>query len=348
MNANPNSHPEPDLSWIPPKKNPAAETESAAPHVFTYRDVPSVWTLEAKVSWLIENLVIEGGITLITGVSGHGKSIFTTAMAGAVAHGVPFLGLQTVSRKVVYMDRENPLALVKQHLHDLHIGATSQLVYWGAWCEQPPDSPNAGSLIELAQHEKPLFIIDAAISFHTGDENSASDTRSFMDSFRRLSSAGASVVLLHNVSDKDNTRNYRGSSDYQASVDIAWKLIKTSDNDAGLLTDLQLLPFKNRYRGGTPLFLSFRDGAFHDRGRVPQPDNDKEKFIAIVRVNPGLTGAKLTGIAMAQGIPKNKVERMLVDGVAGRWLSFTKAPRGGKLYYLANMTSQLPSFPGDS
>ena len=84
--------------------------------IFTYRDVPSVWDFEARVTWLIEDLIPEGAITLITGDLGHGKTIFATAMAGAIVTGGTFLNRQAQKRKVLYPDRENPLSLVKQHL----------------------------------------------------------------------------------------------------------------------------------------------------------------------------------------------------------------------------------------
>src|SRR5439155_6898238 len=67
---------------------------------FSIADIPSVWGYQAHVTWLVENLIPEGCITLLSGDSGVGKSTLRLALAGAVAHGTAFLGLPTSHRRV--------------------------------------------------------------------------------------------------------------------------------------------------------------------------------------------------------------------------------------------------------
>src|SRR5882724_4638573 len=51
---------------------------------------PSIWSLDMRTSWLVDRLVAERALTLLTGDTGAGKSTLALAIAGAVAHGAPF------------------------------------------------------------------------------------------------------------------------------------------------------------------------------------------------------------------------------------------------------------------
>lgn len=146
-------------------------------------DLPSVWTLEASIEWLIEGFIPLGGITMLSAPSGAGKTWLAQAIAGCVAHGKPFLGLTTKRRKVVYLDRENPLSVVKHRLAALAVGHSDDFLIWGGWnATSPPDpnSPEWKTIITYAEQHHPVLILDSLIRFHTGDEQSAKETRDFM------------------------------------------------------------------------------------------------------------------------------------------------------------------------
>jgi AAA domain len=289
----------------PPKPQPDAK-------VYTWRDVPCVFDLEARVSWLIEDLVPEAAVTLLTGDSGHGKTILATALAGHIVAGLPFLGFGVQQRKVLYMDRENPLGVVKQHLYDLHIKRTSDLIIWGGWCERIPDTPSAPSLIEFARDEHPVIIFDSLIAFHTGDEQSATDTRKYLQHYRQLAAEGATIIVLHHTGKSEGAKQYRGSSDIKASVDVAWLLEKLGDA-ADLLKELRLVGFKNRMGGGRTIPLSFSDGRFSSA--YERSESDEEKLERVVRRNPGEAQRALIELGKMVGLSKHRVEDLLREGV---------------------------------
>ena len=90
--------------------------------------------IDAKVSWLIEDFVVEGGVTLLTGDAGVGKSTLAIAACRAVLRGEPFLGRGTTARKVLYIDRENPVSILLAVIDRLHIPEVPDLEVWGEWC----------------------------------------------------------------------------------------------------------------------------------------------------------------------------------------------------------------------
>jgi AAA domain len=294
------------------QESQAKTTASSGPVAFTWRDVPCVFDLEAHVDWLVEGLVPERAITLFTGDSGHGKTILATALAGHIITGQPFLGHAVSRRKVLYMDRENPLGVVKQHLFDLHIERTEDLIVWGGWCDQPPDSPAAPSLMEFAR-EGGVIIFDSLIAFATGDEQSASDTRKYLQLYRQLAQAGATVIVLHHTGKSEGAKQYRGSSDIKASVDVAWLLEKLGD-PAGLLKDMRLIGFKNRMGGSLSIPLSFEGGMF--RCATERAESQFEIIERIVRTNPGETQRTLIEFGKANGVSKQIVIDLLAKGVA--------------------------------
>jgi RecA-family ATPase len=52
--------------------------------------LPSIWTLEQNIEWLIDEVIPLGSVNLITSESGVGKTWVAFAIAGAVARGEPF------------------------------------------------------------------------------------------------------------------------------------------------------------------------------------------------------------------------------------------------------------------
>ena len=143
-------------------------------------NLPDVNDLPDGGDWILGGLVAAGGVTLIAGEPGAGKSLLALSLAGAVATGVPFLGRATIRRPVLYLDRENHVGLVKTRYDTLGLPSQDEgLFVWGRWARTFPPGPESRLLVQIAQRERPLMIFDSLISFHSGDENSASDTRRF-------------------------------------------------------------------------------------------------------------------------------------------------------------------------
>ena len=105
--------------------------------------IPSPWGFEAiNVTYLVQDLLIEGAVTMWTGESGDGKSTLALALAAAVARGHPFLGRTATERPVLYLDREMPIAVVKERLLRLNIPDISdRLKIWGTWWDHYPPGP---------------------------------------------------------------------------------------------------------------------------------------------------------------------------------------------------------------
>jgi RecA-family ATPase len=77
---------------------------------------------------------------------------------------------------------------------------------WGGWNISPPVGPEDPLVIEFARQHKGLIIYDSLIEFHSGSEQSSTETRAFMRHFRALANLGASVIIFHHTGKADTAK----------------------------------------------------------------------------------------------------------------------------------------------
>jgi len=221
------------------------------PSVFGFDDV--------EIEWAIPGILPMSAITAITGDSGSGKTTFAMFMAGHIASGSDFLGRPCVQRPVLVLDRENSLPVVRERLTRLKIYDEPNLIIAGGWLPGLALHPGSPEVLSWTKETwpRPVIIVDVLRAFLEGDENDSCAMRRFMSSPRRLADAGACVLLLHHTGRAGG--NYRGSSDFKASVDVAYTLHNSSTNR---LDRLVLRAFKQRFNVEQELKLVYSDDWF--------------------------------------------------------------------------------------
>jgi hypothetical protein len=279
-----------------------------------------VWTYEASLSYVVEDLILANAITMLTAESGAGKSMWLLALAASVAQGLPFAGLRTEQRSVIYLDREMPLALVKQRLHDMGIGPLyPRLRVMGGWEKTEAPGPASRELLALAHDEQALFIFDPLIRFANCDENDAAQVRAHMQLYRPLCEAGGSVILSHHKSEKSEAQ-YRGSSDHKGAIDAGWLLTRENESLTDDLRSIVLTALKTR-TGATPtLKFRFEDGLFHTLDKPRRPAVDV--IVEIVAAFAGAMQKDLISHGKRHGLAKNTALAAIEEAVkSGRILA---------------------------
>jgi hypothetical protein len=247
-------------------------------------DIPDPFACSSdETGWVVHGLIPERGITIIAGEAGAGKTWLALALARAMTLGRDLLDRRTSAAQVLYLDRENPLSLIRDRLQVL-FGGTSDLRLWGLWCPDEPPMIGDPRLLEFAK-DGPLIIFDSMIRFHRADENSATEMAQVMARLRQLATVGASVVVLHHKA-KSDTSSYRGSSDIVAGADAVFALAKRDDL-------LELRTFKNRFAAETTIKIrpDFKSGSFAVVGS-PGPESapdEIDSLAKIIRTSPGCT-----------------------------------------------------------
>lgn len=305
--------------------------------------LPAVWELEDSIEWLVDGMIPRASVNLISAESGTGKTWLTQAISGAVAHGREFLRRTVQQAPVLYLDGENPLYVVKRNLRDLGVEPTEHLRIWGGWNDEEPAGPADGRIIRFATDAKPLLIWDSLVEFARCDEQSSTEMREFMKLFRRLAHVGATVIVLHHTGKSKTSKDYRGSTDIKASVDMAY--VVTGHAHQGKLHRLEMSPFKSRIAPGQKFAMEFVAGQGFHAIEAPKQGFGKPKVDAdavvrtIVRENPSLNGAQIKAMAKERGIGKHLVDDALFD----HDFVVEPGPRNSKLYTLR--AGEPPSFP---
>ena len=314
------------------------------PKIAEVSALPSVWTLEDSIDWLVKDMIPRASVNLISAESGTGKTWLAYAIAGAVAHGRSFIGREVRQTPVVYLDGENPLYVVKRNLADLGIGATDQLRVWGGWVDEAPPRPNDPRIVQYVAESHPLMIWDSLIEFAGCDEQSSNEMREFMKLFRHLAHDGATVIVLHHTGKSKTSKDYRGSTDIKASVDMAY--VVSGNARQGKLHRLEMIPFKSRIAPGQKFAMEFKTGEGFHAVEAPKQSFDKpgvdpyEVVRTIVRDSPRLLNAtQIKAMASEQGVSKHRVDEILGSG------EYNIEPGRGaaKLYSLRE--GQFPDFP---
>ena len=295
----------------------------------TIADIPSILNCgKTAVEYLREPELPRHALVALTGDSGSGKSTLASAWAGeAAAAGIP----------VLILDRENPLSVVAERLRRLGITDGPMFKYCGGWLEQGVPGPDSAAVIDWVKscEPRPLVIVDSMAAFHGGDENDAGDTRAFMQQCRTLVDLGATVILIHHEGKADTAKDYRGSSDFKAAVDVAFHVSNFPGPD-GRLGMIRLRCYKSRLGFAGELIYHYRDGRF-ERGQGREAFKTVvEQLTAILRENPGIDGKSLDKRCTAAGLGRDRCRELLKTWEGLGKVRILKGEKNRSEYYLAD------------
>ncbi|HUV04776.1 MAG TPA: AAA family ATPase [Armatimonadota bacterium] len=189
------------------------------------------------VSWTVLNLVPTGGISMISGDSGVGKSWLMLHLAQCVASGMAFLGTFPVTPcGVLVLDAETGPSLLERRVKKLFSGLQAE----NSDNEMPADLPV--SIMPTAMRFKPetvnqfadylkregiaLVIADPLINYCGMEENSAEGMAAFFEIIRSITQeAGCTFIFTHHSRKESRLASnapgqmLRGSSAIRAILD---------------------------------------------------------------------------------------------------------------------------------
>ncbi len=209
--------------------------------------------------WLVDELLPDGGLSMMYAKYGQGKSFVAIDIAYAVARGIPWHGLATVRGSVLYVSADGPLRN-RMEAYRLHHGLGDKAIPFAAIDGESIDLHNPREqitpLIEAAK-ELPtltgeplrLVVIDTlARVLGAGDENTGQGIGPVLAHCAQLQRVtGAAVLLVHHLG-KDESRGARGHTSLpgavMASLEIKNKVLmveKQKEGEAGAHYGFNLL-----------------------------------------------------------------------------------------------------------
>jgi hypothetical protein len=176
-------------------------------------------------SWLVKDLVIDEGLTLMGGKKKLGKSWFCLQLATAVATGAPCLGRETAQGNVIYLCLEDGRRRLKGRLEKQQAPGGLPITYYTRF--PPLDGDGMGMLLDLlAENEPRLLVLDTLAAAKTGkiDENVAGPMADIGNSLRALAQVYHAAVFATHHHGKlvggNPGDDLRGSSALGAAGDV--------------------------------------------------------------------------------------------------------------------------------
>lgn len=316
---------------------PASSTVDAKPRLFHSQEE----TLHAPpISFLIENFLQRDGATAIAGPVGGRKTLIALNVAHALVTGEPLFDRFKVTEKperVIYLCPEVSLTPFADRLKRIglqkYVGTTFLFRTLSAEGTLKLSDPTlqeylAGSVV----------ILDTAIRFLEGDENSSTEMRVFAEEIFSLLRKGANaVVLLHHSpkgSGKDNAitldNAMRGSGELAAFLTACWGT-RLQDPDEPYKSASYLVNVKQRDFESAPFNVtSSPDCRLHFVGDGSEPvhlasrsnpanrDGKEEAALQFMRDNPMLSLRKvvdgLKGMGIRRGPTWVRLKRSEING----------------------------------
>ncbi len=289
--------------------------EKPLPETFVPRAEAKSWSIDDLVplaqrsiparSWLVEDLLPKQGLTLLSALPSHGKSILAYALGRAVSQGEDFAGLETQKCPVLYIDRENDGGYWKSEIMEevfqqdegdnfhFNLGTDEQA---------PPELNNLGLLAWVESCEiKPLIIVDSLSKYMVGmNENLAQDVDPWMVQAIALRNMGASVVIIHHMGKQGTSR---GSTAIVANVDWALDITRTETTIPGTdrkgLDTIQVRVSKGRGSHKDHLFkMNYTTHELEQATKTRATAPTNLRMEELLSKNPGISGEMLVRMAM--------------------------------------------------
>lgn len=185
--------------------------------------------------WLLDGLLIEGGLNLIAGEIASGKTFLCLDLSIAMATEGKAWGRNVKPGSVVYFGADNSRDDLTRRVRDLCTGRAirppqENLIFDLSAMDLGTPAGIATVRQLTSKHNASLVIIDALARYMGSmDENSAADVGDMMASFREISrKTGTAFIIIHHLR-KMGTQfsragiadRVRGSGDFIAAVDSA-------------------------------------------------------------------------------------------------------------------------------
>jgi RecA-family ATPase len=215
-----------------------------------------------KNLFLVEKLVPDQGITVISGHPGNCKSWILLHIIHCIEKKYPVFGkFNTKKGKTLLIDEESGKAEMSRRIKMLKLRKNSKICLYIQNGIKVDNKKDLEEIISLIKNENiKLVVLDPFIAIHDKPENSAEEIQKVMNALQKITLSGATVLFAHhNRKDYDqknpffSSQNMRGSSAILGRVDsqIEIKKIKTIENETILTithnkirTGIPVKPFK--------------------------------------------------------------------------------------------------------
>ena len=283
--------------------------------------------------------MVKRAINVFVAQSGSGKSLLAFCLAWNETRSGNF-------KYTFYFDLDNPANVFKDryanfpflqnffYISELDLATIFESFPGGT-------TPREKSLAILenlsidASIENCLIVLDSLQSFC--DYNDLKELKKFFDICRKLARMGATVLILHHKSSKQESPSFKGLSYIKDSADIMWEVVPNRTK-AGIVSSITLTCSKNR---SVISFTSFTVSFSTDTGTVSYDQNVlleeeipvKEAILKILNTQGKMKQSDLVqAVKPFSGIGEKRIRAVLEKLVGLHILNVSTGKKNAKLY----------------
>ena len=301
-----------------------------------------IQNMNIEIEWVIERHIPKGSITLVFGKGGIGKTWLLLDMARCIGSGNPFLGFESSKAPVIFIDFENPLAVL--NIRTRKLGDAENVHFWRVNNDKMKapklDSKDWERYKSLP--EGAILIFDTLRASQSKDENASKEMGMIMERLKELRDSGFTIILLHHTA-KNSDNVAKGST---AIVDLADHIlgltrVKKKNDGPEIVVDDDDNDEDTIYRFGVREKTRYEPYHVYltlnpDRGFELAPDPQEETLKRMHEILVKCGSMKITLLihsCHSLGISKQKL-RKLVDIGRGRYWDIENRPNEKNAKYV--------------
>lgn len=186
----------------------------------------------SPISWLVKRWIQSQALVMVHGPSGCGKTFVVLDWCLRMASGVEeWAGYKVRPSNVVYLAGEGHHGLRGRVAAWKHHHQAGNLAMWlskdGCDLNTPTGYLKVVEQVRMLQDRPSVIVVDTLHRFLAGDENSAQDAKTMLDSCNALMQEfNCSVILVHHTGVSDEAQHRaRGSSAWRGALDIEISIV---------------------------------------------------------------------------------------------------------------------------
>jgi predicted ATP-dependent serine protease len=206
---------------------------------FRFQTIDQLIEEKIELNWVVEDLLTEGGFSLIVGKAKTGKSTLVRQLVRCVCRGEPFLGRKTKQGRVLYLALEEQKAMLKTQFQAVGIAKKDPLlIHVGGVLSDSALYDLESALLET----KPaLLVVDTLfLLLNVQDGNSYGEMNRVLTTYRELARrTGTHIISIHhqNKNQFGGFDSIMGSSAIHGAADNV--LLFTGDKTKRFITSSQ-------------------------------------------------------------------------------------------------------------
>lgn len=189
---------------------------------FNFMSIEDILKCEDETEWLVDKLLVRGGLSLIAGDPKAGKSTIVRQLAKSVSQGAQWLERNCSRGKVYYLALEEQKEQIKDHLRKLGIKESDNIHFHVGAAQSMSELEDLTEILE--DNEIDLLVVDTLIMLMPElDLNNYQEVYHRLRPYSKLArKTGTHIMLVHHTNKGgQGTRSIAGSRALHGIVDCA-------------------------------------------------------------------------------------------------------------------------------